>query len=161
MKDKLKSRNLSFYQYLEQLQLEYIVAELRRKIYVSIKDHEFYRKVMEKKKRVIEDIALRNNLQTIFTDKWKREEKYREVYKHIGFPNFMYRDENEKNLLYSKDLKFYYMINAEFRVSLPNGEEKIGKLKHISFTTSTAEVELNEMVGQITLFDINFLTRIL
>ena len=61
---------------------------------------------MEKKKGVIEDISLRNNLKTIFTDNKKKEEKYREIYKCIGFPNFVYRDENEKNLLYNRDLKF-------------------------------------------------------
>ena len=61
-----KTRNLSVYEYLKELQVEYIVFELRRKIYQSQKDRRHFEKVLNFKETKIKDIARRNCLKSIF-----------------------------------------------------------------------------------------------
>lgn len=138
--EKKKTRDLSYYQYYIQLQLEYIVVELRRKIYPSIKDKNYYQRVMEGKKKVIEDISLRNSLKSIFNSETEKNLRYQEIYRE-GFPLFLYRDQQERENLEYKDKSFYYMKGSEVRVV---GREGVGILQYTSFKTSTASVLFNE-----------------
>ena len=55
-----KTRHLSTYEYLQVLQIEYIVAELRKKIYVKKKDKDFYRRVLEGIEKKIKDISTKD-----------------------------------------------------------------------------------------------------
>jgi len=83
-----KSRHQSLYDFLECLQLEYVTVELRSKIYPSISDKKYYKKVMGYKLEKVEDIALRNDLPTIFNNDEKRREIYEMVYTKFGATTF-------------------------------------------------------------------------
>ena len=114
--EQKKVRNLSIFQYLQTLQIEYIVAELRRKIYIKKKDREYYTKVLDSKKVKITDICLRNSLPSIFTNEPTKEELYREVYKEYGYPNFHYSDRFDDREFRVKDFYHYYAKKTEFKV---------------------------------------------
>jgi hypothetical protein len=157
-KNKNKTRNLSYLKYFEQLQLEYIIVELRKKIYPSLKDKQYYERVMRGKKDIIEDLAIRNSLKSIFNDKEKRIEKYRQIYNKIGYPNFIYKDERDKEMFEIKDKKNYYMTDSDFKITIGE-KEKFGILKTVSFLTQTAEIDLGN--DELNIFDLNLITRIL
>ena len=57
-----KSRNLSVVELFEILQSEYVVCELRAKIYPLDKHKDYWRDLMEKKRTKIIDIAKKNAL---------------------------------------------------------------------------------------------------
>lgn len=156
---KEKTRNLSYYKYFEQLQLEYIIAEFRKKVYPSTKDKQYYERVMQGKKNIVEDISIRNSLKSIFNDREAKIEKYGQIFNKIGYPNLIYRDEKEKELFAPKDKTFYYMTGSEFKINI-GGEEKIGVLIFASFKTNTATVQIEGNPDE-DIFDLNYLTRIL
>lgn len=125
-----KSRDQKFYEFFEILQLEYIVAELRYKIYPEGFRKEKSLEIMKMKKEKIFDIAIRNRLDTIFEDicvgcntffsKKLRDKLYSQIYPERGFPNFIYRDDKHKSQLEKFDRKFYYFLGSEFIT--PEGE---------------------------------------
>ncbi len=156
-----KTRNQSLYEYLESLQLEYIQAELRRKIYWKKKDKRFWSKVLEFKKEKIEDIVSRNGLPSIFNDDIVREQLRRKVINDIGFPTFVYRNEEELFSLGETDFRCYFNLNAEVKVLIGNGRVGIGKIVKVP--------ELGDDVIEVKLrgdsisrkFYIKYVTRIL
>jgi hypothetical protein len=135
-----KSRNLSVYRYFEKLQFEYIVAELRKKIYPAKKDKNYHEKVMRFKKEKIEDIALRNSLPSIFSDSKIRQEYYQQIYKMEGIPNFFYKDELEQQELQQKDYMFYYAINSEVKF-FEESKIVIGVIKSVDFDSQILRIE--------------------
>jgi len=116
-----KSRHQSLYDFLECLQLEYVTVELRSKIYPSISDKKYYKKVMGYKLEKVEDIALRNDLPTIFNNDEKRREIYEMVYTKFGAPTFSYKDNDDKNKFVETDLLNYFAIGAEVRIQEEEG----------------------------------------
>ena len=93
----MKNRTLNFNDFFACLQREYLVAELRHKIYMKVKDKEYYlHKEMEGKKKTIESIASRNNFPSIFTDQWLFEKYKSEIYNEWGLPNFIYRSDEDR-----------------------------------------------------------------
>ena len=119
-----KSRDQKFFEYFIILQKEYIVAELRKKIYPDLSGKSKSEEIMEGKKKKIFDIAFKNQIKTIFPDmkvgvtslydEELRIKLYQEIYGN-SFPNFIYRDEHQKSLLAEKDKKCYYSIGSEFK----------------------------------------------
>lgn len=157
--NNIKTRDLSYYQYFNQLQLEFIVAELRKKIYPSQKDKLYYQKVMEGKRKRIEDIALRNSLKSIFISEEEKNNKYQQIYTS-PFPQFLYRDEREREKQEYKDKIFYYMKGSEVKVTDHNSNTvKIGTLAYIILQASTAKVEYSN--GETEIVSLNAITRIL
>lgn len=127
----MEKKRLSTYQYFETLQVEYICAKLRAKIYRSRKDKTYWNKVAEGKKITIEQIADRNKLPTIFTDLDLQETLNRRVYKEDTYPNFVYRNETHKLAQENLDLQYYFYRGSEVRVDL-NGEVAVGVIKKFS-----------------------------
>lgn len=118
-----KSRNQSLFDFLECLQLEYITAELRSKIYPSSNDKKYYRKVMRYKREKIEDIAQRNDLPTIFSSKdGKANEMYKQVYAKFGVPSFQYKDTADREKFEYNDLINYFIVDAEVKVLREDGD---------------------------------------
>lgn len=107
--EKQKSRrSLSRLEYYERLQYEYLIAELRSKIYSSSKDRTYYRdRVMVGKRSNIEDISKRNNLPSIFTSTDVYDIYYNQIYVD-SYPNFMYADECEQLQFEQRDREEYY-----------------------------------------------------
>jgi hypothetical protein len=133
LKDKensQKSREQKFHEFFEVLQLEYIVAELRYRIYPDGFRKEKSLEIMKMKKEKIFDIAIRNRMDTIFEDicmgcntfysKKLKDDLYNRVYSpEGGLPNFIYRDDKHKSQLEGYDIKFYYKKDVFFET--PSG----------------------------------------
>lgn len=127
MKDN-KTRNQSLYEYLESLQLEFIQAELRRKIYTRPKDKKFQEKLLERKKIKIVDISERNNLPNIFTTTAEYERFYNRIHNVDGYPNFIYANQEQRDEFEMRDFINYYSINSEVRVTEEDQEVRIGTI---------------------------------
>jgi hypothetical protein len=125
-----KSRHLSPYDYLEVLQIEYIITELRRKIYVKRKDKDYYQRVLKGKKTKIEDICNRNSLPCIFSDSDEKKKYYQRVYPIVGFPNFFYKDKEKEAESVVKDFYYYYHVDTDFRI-LDGEVTRVGKLMSV------------------------------
>lgn len=154
-----KSRDLSIIEYLERLQLEYVVAELRRKIYPKKRDKEYYERVMEGKREKIEDICTRNSLDSIFSDKDILSHYYKRVY-GTGRPDFTYRNEKERLRLEEKDIENYYFIGESFKVKISENDYKIGELKSIDLENEVARLKLRYQENIVTA-SIDNISRIL
>lgn len=128
IKRKEKSRSIGIYDYFKALQLEWIIADLRLRLYPKPKDKEFWKKVRDGKKITIESIADKNTLPTIFTDDEMLNDFNNMVFRQQSYPNFFYKDDNNKNSQGYYDLLYYYAKGADVRCNI-NGEIKVGKVK--------------------------------
>lgn len=113
-----KTRDLPLLDFFSQLQLEYVVAGLRYRIYKREKDKAFWKdRVMVGKRQKIEDISERNpNLMTIFNSQSEMQRFKDMVYKPWGLPDFYYRDKEQRAELEIKDILNYFAHNQEFLV---------------------------------------------
>jgi len=113
-------RQLSIYEYYNQLQLEYLSAEIRSKIYKNESDVKYWQTIMAHKRNKILDIALRNKLQSIFDSK----EKYNELISQIlvwGIPKLQYRDIVQERRLKKRDLYHYFKPGTDVKVKNGSG----------------------------------------
>lgn len=119
-----KSKEQKFSDFFESLQLEWIVAELRYIIYPEGSRKDKSLEIMQVKKDKIKDIALRNNMKTIFEDivmgnnylfcPKLKESFYSKIYPEFGYPTFLYRDFNHRKQLAKFDFNCYYKIGEKF-----------------------------------------------
>lgn len=151
-----KSRNLPVLELLARLEVEYVVWELRRKIYPERRMKDYYEKGMAMKKERILDISLRNNISNLFTDENRRQRAYSEVYGESGFPNFHYKDECLKEMLHNKDITNYYCVGCDVRIE---GSKEFGKIFSVDFDKEEIIIIFNNNSKQK--FLINKITRIL
>lgn len=167
---KTKTRDLSMFEYLHVLQIEFVVAELRKKIYPSKKDKNYYSRVMIFKKEKIEDIATRNKLPTIFDDEAMKEKVYLEVYnREGGFPNFHYKDNGKTNPKTGRkeideqmenDFYNYYLSDTEIKVIMEDNQIAIGTIKDVDEENDICRVKLRHD-NEIKIVTLNRVTRIL
>lgn len=136
-----KSRDLPILDYYEILQKEYIVAELRRKIYPSKRDKDYYERVMDGKREKIEDIATRNGLPSIFTDDDMKERYYDSVYGD-SFPDFVYKSDREEQQLAPKDKSNYYQEGEDFKITTGDDEFKFGTLISVDHDKEVAKLKV-------------------
>lgn len=100
-----KTRNLSVAEYFVQIQLEYLIADFKRKIYFNPKDKAYWTKVCNYKKEKIEEIATRSHLNTIFSSQVKMTEFRNKIFDKNNKPTFPMSE---------KDWNNYYMSGNEF-----------------------------------------------
>ena len=139
--DISKTRNLSTYDYLQILQVEYIVAELRKKVYVKKKDKDFYKRVLDGKEKKIKDICLRNSLPSIFEDSRVKSECYSHVYPTVGYPDFHYKNDEQVQEFKAKDFYYYFYKGADFRL-IEEGVTKVGTLVSVDEENQIAYIKL-------------------
>lgn len=154
-----KSRHLSILDYYETLQLEWIIADLRRRIYPRLKDKNYWTRVQEGKKETVVRLAEKNSLPSIFSDDTMLREFEKKVYRDQGHPIFVYKDEKNRNEQEFLDLRSYYGINSDVRVMVL-GETKIGKITK----EYTPYKDINVIVtidGEEKPYSISLVTRIL
>ena len=138
----MKNRTLNFNDFFACLQREYLVAELRYKIYMKAKDKEYYlHKEMEGKKRTIESIASRNNFPSIFTDQWLFEKYKSEIYNEWGLPNFIYRSDEDRTNRRPSDIVSYFHRGVIVNVKTDEGV-KLGRVVWTDLDNSTVTVEV-------------------
>jgi hypothetical protein len=157
---KEKTRNLSTFDYLEVLQTEYVVAQVRKKIYPHKKDKAYYERTMEHKRTKIEDIASRNSLPTIFNDTKVKDAMFARVLVAVGFPNFHYKNEEVRAELEPKDFANYYSPESEVKVVQRDGTLKFGELCNANLSSGLAYV-LYKGETQPEVCSLSELTRIL
>lgn len=116
-----KDKDLSIFEFYETLQKEYIVCELRKKIYPRDKDKRYYGKTAEFKESKIKDISERNQLPSIFNSESVKKDITGRVFSEFGMPNFMYRNNAEKLELKPKDIYYYYNEGVEVKVKTEAG----------------------------------------
>lgn len=119
----MSNRKISFNDFFACLQREYLVAELRHKIYEKPKDKNYYlNKEMLGKEKTIKEIALRNNYPSIFTDNWLKERYKSEIYTEWGLPNFIYRSNEDREGRRPKDIVAYFHKGVKVLVKLNTGD---------------------------------------
>lgn len=119
----MSNRKISFNDFFACLQREYLVAELRYKIYEKPKDKNYYlNKEILGKKKTIEEISSRNNYPNIFTDSWLRDRYKSEIYTEWGLPNFIYRSNEDRENRRPRDIVAYFHKGVEVLVKLNNGD---------------------------------------
>ena len=141
MEQPKKTRHLSTYSYLQALQLEYIVAELRRKIYVKKKDKDFYNRVLIGKEKKIKDICLRNSLPSIFSSDDEKANYYSQIYNEFGYPDFCYRNDEQVQEYKAKDFYYYYYKDSDFKVN-EEGVVKIGSLVQVDEENGIVHIKM-------------------
>lgn len=123
-----KTRELSIYDFFVALQVEWLQADIRHKIYRSEKDKKYWERVKEGKELSILKIAQRNSLPTIFDDPYVKSDIEKRVFQKSSYPLFTYKNADMKAELEYLDLLFYYYKGTEVRCELQDGMVKTGKV---------------------------------
>lgn len=143
---KTMTRKISFLEFFNQLQKEYLVAEIRYKIYTNIVDKKYYKeREMLGKKNTIENISIKNNLPSIFSNKELYNNIRHEIIGEWGLPKFLYRDELDKEKRGIRDIYNYFSRRSEVSVLLSDGKIKQGKVvKIMDIIEKTVLVNIDE-----------------
>lgn len=151
-------RKLSVVKYFEQLQNEYITAKIRSQIYPSYGDRQYWKKVMQRKKDKITDIAERNKIPSIFSDQELLKKVDSKIKGPQGFPIFNYKDQNEYDKLYLSDLNNYYHKGSEVRVNPTETTFCFGIIENFDQSKNLVLVKIDD---KDLIFHIDVVTRIL
>lgn len=153
---KQSTKKLSVYELFQILQIEWIVADLRARIYPNdIKP--YWNRVKEGKKKRINDIAEKNSLPTIFTDEEMKRILEKKVYQPQGIPVFRYTDIEHEKMQQPLDLIYYYSKDATVRFE-EFGIQKVGKIKSFVPPNDYCMVEYEDKTQKMLLSEV---TRIL
>lgn len=153
-----KSRHLSVYQFFEILQLEYLVAELRMRIYPKPEDKAYWGKIMDGKKRKVESIAVSNQLPSIFDDDDMLSAFKKRIYNIKGAPTFIYTNDEQKEKQEPIDLVYYYYKGTEVRFE-HDCEVKIGTI--ISYIPYYPTIKVSLQTGEEIQLSTETVSRIL
>lgn len=158
---KNKSRHQSIYEYLDSLQLEYVVADLRSKIYCRQTDKIFWSGIKEFKKQKINELSSRNLLPNIFNDRDILKGIEERVYVGLDYPNFFYNpgDKGIEKRRYW-DLYNYYRENVEVRFLYYN-DMQVGYIHKYEIGEPTAIVRLRNDSSIHLELPLSKITRIL
>ena len=132
-------RKLSIYQYFEALQIEWLVADLRCRIFKSQKDKDYWNKVKEGKRVKIESIGNKNKIPTIFNDNELKNDLINRIYNDYSYPDFHYKDEENRNSQGYWDLLNYYSKGSEVRYE-DMGEVKVGRV--VEYTPFSEQIRI-------------------
>jgi len=157
---KAKSRNLPLLEFFEILQLEWIQADLRHKVYPRPKDKLYWKRVMDGKKVNIETLGQRNQLPTIFSDSGMHIDLQKKVYRENSYPIFSYRDHDHELEQSYYDLKYYYNLGADVRIKTENGDVVLGKISREYIPVKHSNLYIT-IAGQEAEYPISKVTRIL
>lgn len=165
----LKSRKLSVLELFNILQQEYIVCELRYKFYPEeiisssgqrTSPKEYWKQVMEKKKAKILDISIKKFFPSIFDDDKIMQEFRKKIIPEIGYPNFIYRDQEQKLMQEKWDKHNYYSKNASVKIMVSGGKIEEGIIEYANFIESRATIYFPNSGNKETI-DFDLVTRIL
>jgi len=152
MSNRSKDRELSKADFLDILQKEYFVNEIKYKIYNHKLDRNHYKKVMGYKQEKIENISkVLGGVSTIFNDDETHEQYRSEVYPKMGLPNFD---------LSPLDYEKYYAEDTDVIVNIEDEKRKIGKLLSVNFDKNIGVVKLRGSADE-TPYSLKFITRVL
>jgi hypothetical protein len=153
-----KTRSLSVQELFDVLQQEYIVCELRAKIYPITKHKEYWTDLMEKKKEKILNISKRNNLFSIFDNEKIKQGFEQKIIPEVGFPNFLYKDPTQKLIQEKWDIHNYYYPKTSVKVFVDSSNVLTGTIQSVDFPSNRIKVSIDGITQE---FDINLITRVL
>lgn len=143
--ERSKSRTLGIVDYYEALQVEWIVADLRQRIYTEPSDRNYYERVKFGKRETIEKISKskNNKLPTIFDDEDYKHDLEQRVYRENSHPVFVYRDDAHRMIQEPRDLLYYYAIGSDVRCTI-NEEIYLGKIKAYTPYSNSITIVIND-----------------
>ena len=124
-----RSRNLKLREFLIQLQLEWMSAHIRECVYEKVKDKQYWNKVKHFKQEKILDVSRKIGIDNIFNSVYERLSILDKCYTSKGL-SLAYKDDEQKEALFSKDNFYYYKPGKEFVFN----QEKV-LLESIDFET--------------------------
>ena len=155
---KLKTRDLTIGAFFETLQLEFLVCELRARIYPD-KHKEYWNNIAKNKKEKILDISKRNgDLPCIFSHASIKEGYKKKIFPEIGFPKFIYRDEKQRERQEKWDWVNYFSQGCSVKVFDEGFYVGLGEIKQINYENKTAIVVIESEEKELSLHS---LTRLL
>ncbi len=128
----IKDRDQTVSQFLDSLQQEYFISEIRSKIYPKEKDKRYYKKLMKYKREKIEKIQSMHSLLTIFNSEELRNEYIHCIYPDVGLPKF---DMNEQ------DIRNYFSNGSLVKIN-ENGTIKTGIIMSSDLKNNIIAVKL-------------------
>lgn len=140
MSHREKDRDISILDYFNVLQQEYLYFEVKSKIYPSSSDKDYFKRVMYFKQKKIEDIAQKNNLDSMFDSDKKLQEVRDEFFNVSGNPT----------RLGKRDWYFYYKPGSDFSY---NG--KGVKMVSYDMDNNSAVVKTEQGEIEVSLDDIS------
>ena len=140
----MNNRNLSILDYLKQLQLEYLLYELRIKIYPKAEDKQKFKGILEYKESKILDICKKNGLDNMFTSGEILIEIESEFYDEFGNPKDLSK----------RDKYFYLWLGSDFSY-------KGRGVKLLSYDLQNLTCTVQDYKNAIIPVDLNFIRRIL
>lgn len=151
MSNSKKDRHQSKIDFLESLQIEYFVNDIKSKIYPKQNDRNYYKRVKGHKEEKILNLAFNmGGVVNIFDDETEFERFKSKTYPKDNLPQFELT-EIEKD--------YYYSENSEIKVNIDN-KYKIGILISKNFEKNIAIVKLRGEANERTV-SLNFVSRIL
>lgn len=140
------NRKLSVHELFKVLQEEYVICKLRAHIYPIQHHKEFWDKTAEGKKEKIESIALRNHLQSLFTNEDIEAQIIRQVYAELGPPKFYYPNKKKESKQRYWDLINYYCKGADvrFKEQLTQEQFQIGVIRDYRYDDSVVTIDTKE-----------------
>lgn len=143
----MKSRDLSIFDFFENLQVEYICAEIRYKIFQKHYSS-YWKKVMSGKEEKIRNIAEKNRLASIFSNKQEYNRIYSKIVPEWGEPVFIYRNKEQKMKLEKWDKLFFFNKNTEVKLMNEDNSISIGEILDNSMCLNEFPVLLVKKKGQ-------------
>lgn len=114
IEEKRKSRNIPLMDYYDVLQFEFLSYYMRYLLYDKREiDRQKYFEFCKKKKQTIQNLSLRHSLPNIFTNEEFKLKKLHKFFNESGLPNFVYRDEYQKQHLNFWDKIYYFKQGAD------------------------------------------------
>jgi len=155
----IKKRGLTIFEYFNTLQLEWICADLRTRIYTRDKDIQYWEFVKQGKKAKIENIASKNTLPTIFDDPQMREEFTRKIYRDKGFPCFLYKDDAQRAQQEFFDMGNYFQKDVDVRCEI-EGETIVCKISYYEPYQTTLKAKRHDN-GESVILSVKECARIM
>lgn len=154
----IKSRPLNNEDFLDALQKEYFCAFLRSRIYPSIREKNYQKKLMGYKEEKIRDLSKKKVLLCIFNSPEEYDRVKELVIPSIGFPNIKYKDEKERFDLELSDKTNYY---SEGSYILFKVEDEVQRGVIISFDLINEVISIRTKTKEYQNLSIKTVTRIL
>lgn len=138
---KPKSRQLPLQEYYSILQKEWLVSHLRWMIYTGERDKNYYKeREMNGKRKIIEDLSLRNNLVSIFTSSERMDYYKNMIYNETGLPNFIYRSDEDRSVRRKRDILSYFSKGCKVEIVSEGEDILMGVIDYTFLDKNTCNV---------------------
>lgn len=139
-----ENRRLSGLDYLNQLQLEYVITKFRLNIYENTKDLYYYNNLLKNKVKKIDRLSSKYNVtETVLNSRLVFSSFLKSFLGSFGYPNFIYR-ENEENSIFARlDFKKYYLKDTNVSYIDTEGMQKQGIVVFANFDKREVSIKVS------------------